>query len=136
MSLESILKRINSGAEAEADKIIQDAKREAQNIIQQAKKEAQDIYQEILNKEKAALESQKQKLIVNARLKNKMQLLSVKQELMDSVFKELKAKLDKAKLKKEEISHEKRHLVSEDVDFYLKQIRPDFEREIARILFS
>lgn len=135
MALESILEHILKEARIQKEKIIKDAKAESAKIIQEAKLQAQKLYEEILSQEKAWCEKKRQKLVVNTRLGSKKRLLLAKQEIIDSVFKELKPHLSKAKLKKQEIGHEKTHEVYEDVNFYLKQIRPEYEAEIAKLLF-
>lgn len=135
MSVESILSHILNKANAQKEKIVQEAKIGAEAILREAKKEAGKIYQEILDREKAVYESQRHKLIVNARLESKKNLLKAKQELIDSVFKELKSELGKIKLKKQQVTQDKVQEVAEDIDFYLSKIRPDYEGEIAKVLF-
>lgn len=136
MSLESILSHILDKANTERERIIQEARSEAQRIIKEANLEAEKLYQGILDKERTLYERQKQRLIVNARLESRKDLLAAKQELVDSVFKKLKSTLNKTKLKKQQVAQEKVHEVAEDIDFYLNQIRPDCESEIAKILFK
>jgi vacuolar-type H+-ATPase subunit E/Vma4 len=136
MSLESILNHIITEANSQKEKIIQEARLQAEGIMQSAKQEAERIYKEILDKEKSVYEKQKQKLIVQARLQGKKNLLGAKQELIDEVFEKLKLSLGKNKFKKEQVSQDKVHEVSEDTDFYLKKIRPDYEVEIAALLFK
>lgn len=136
MSLDSILERILGDAEVEKERIMREGKIEKDRIIQEAKKEAENLYQEILARQKAIYESQKQRLIVNERLQAKKNLLETKQELIDSVFSKLKTHIGKDKLKKQLVSADKVQVVSEDIDFYLNKLRPDFEAEIERILFE
>jgi len=134
MSLDSIIEHILKEAEAEKEKIIQQAQAERSTLIQETKKQAEQLYQESIQKETGRLERQKQGLIVQARIESKKQLLKTKQELIDMVFAKLKSTLKKDKLKKEQVSHDKIYEVSEDIDFYLNKIRPDYETEIAKIL--
>lgn len=136
MSLEAILNHILEEAKEEKEKIIQKAKEEKEKIIQAAKAKAERLYQEILEKEKAENERQRQKRLVNARLEAKINLLRTKQELIDAVFKELKSHLSQDKLKKQQISQDKVQDIPEDMDFYLSKIRQDYETEIAKILFE
>jgi len=136
MSLESIIKHILGEADSHRDKIIQEAKQQRDKIIREAKLEAERLYREAINKEKALAEAQKQRLIVNARLEEKKNLLKAKQELIDSVFKELKSTLAKDRFKKQRVLTDRVKEVPEDIDFYLKKVRQDNETEIARILFS
>jgi len=136
MSLESILNHILSEADTQREKIIQEAKQQRDKIIQEAKLEAEKFYRESLNKEKALLETQKQRLIVNARLDAKKSLLETKQELIDDVFKKLKSALKGDKFKKQQVSLDKVKEVPEEIDFYLSKFRPDYETEIAKVLFT
>lgn len=136
MSLDSILGHILDEANAQADKIIREAEEKATGIIQEAKAEAQKLYQEILEKEKALYEKERQCLIVNARLEQRKNLLAAKQELIGAAFERLKqtAKLDK--FKRQVVTVEAVKEVPEDVDFYLVQLRQDYETEISAILFK
>jgi len=136
MSLDSIIEHILKEAEAEKEKIIQQAQQERAALIQQTKKEADQLYHHSIETETARLERQKQGLIVQARIESKKQLLKTKQELIDTAFVRLKSTLKKDKLKKEQISYDKIDEVNEDIDFYLNKVRPDYETEIAKILFG
>lgn len=136
MSLESILNRILNEANAEAEKIIQDANRQAEKIIQDAKLAADALYQDIISRAKADYEHQKQRLIVNARLEYKKNLLESKQEFINEVFNKIKSTVNSDKIKKKQISSDKAREVPEDIDFYLNKTRQDYETEIAGILFG
>lgn len=136
MSLESILEHILSEGQAACEKIIQEAQQQAQEIIQQAQREADKLFRESIDKEKALCEKEKQRRIVNARLEYKKNLLAAKQELINSVFKNFKSRLARAELKKEQVTRERVQEVAEDIDFYLGQIRRDYESQIAKILFK
>jgi vacuolar-type H+-ATPase subunit E/Vma4 len=136
MSFDSILTHIQDTAQTEAEKIIQQAKKEAERILQEARLQADKLYQELVAGESYLYEKEKQKLIVQARLQGKKNLLGAKQELIDEVFEKLKLALGKNKFKKEQVSQDKVHEVSEDTDFYLKKIRPDYEVEISALLFK
>lgn len=136
MSLESILEHILSQANCQKDKIIETAKEEADKIIQAAKLEADKLFQESLEKEKRLYLAGQQKRLVEAHLEAKRQILESKQELISHVFEKLKAGLDKNRFKKERIASDKVEEVNEDLDFYLNKIRPDYEAQIAKILFG
>jgi len=136
MSLESILHHIIKDATFQQEKIMQAAKEEAHKIIQLAKPEAEKLYKEILEQEKSLCERQQRQVMVNAGLESKKNLLAAKQELIDAVFVKLKSTLKKDKFKKQQIAQDKIYEVAEDIDFYLHKIRPDYETEIAKILFG
>lgn len=136
MSFESILSQIVNEANAERKKIINQANQQKEEILRQAKLEAENFYQEIVDKERRVFEAEKQKIIVNARLEGKKQLLSAKQGLIDQVFERLKSEIKKDSFKKKQISQDGTKEVPEDIDFYLKKIRPEYETEISEILFK
>jgi vacuolar-type H+-ATPase subunit E/Vma4 len=136
MSLESILEHILNEAELEKNKIVQEALAQVDAIIRQAKEEAAGFYKSIVAKEKSLHEHHKKKLIVNASLEHKKNLLAAKQELIDEVFSRLKSTLKAERFKKEQVSYDKVKETVEDIDFYLAMLRQEHETEIARILFK
>ena len=136
MSIESILQRITNNADTESQQIIQQARQEAAEILQQAQKEADKTYEGMLAKEKLLYAAQKQGVMVNARLEHKKDSLAAKQRLINIVLEKVKQHLGKGRLKKEQITQDKVHEVSEDIDFFLEQLRRNYETEIAKILFA
>jgi V/A-type H+-transporting ATPase subunit E len=136
MSLESILNHILDEAHQQRDSLIQEAIQQKNKIIEESREEAARVYQEIIEREKILSEAGKQKLIVNVRLESKKGFMQAKQELIDEVFKKLKLQLNKDKFKKQQVSGDKVREVPEDIDFYLERIRPDYETEIAKIIFD
>jgi len=136
MSIESILQRIANNAETQSQQIIRQARQEAVEIIQQAQKEADKTYEVLLAKERFLYAAQKQRAMVNVRLEHKKDSLAAKQRLINEVLEKVKQRLGKGRLKKEQITQDKSHEVSEDIDFFLEQLRRDHETEIARILFA
>lgn len=136
MSLESILEHIHNSAAAEKEKILEYARQEAKKILSEANQEAVSMYESIARKEKITLTKHRQKQSVNARLEVKMALLNAKQELLAYVFQELKSWIGKDKLKKERILFERTEEASEEIDFYINQLRQEFELQAAKILFE
>ena len=137
MSLESILGHILGEARAKEKEIIQQAQERKAAILRQAQDEAEKIYQEEISTAEALLESERQRLIVQARLGAKMNLLKAKQELIDAVFAKLKSELgNKERFKKQQIFPDKAQEAPENLNFYLGRIRLDYESEIAKILWE
>ena len=136
MPLDAILNHIIAQGDSRKEKIIQEANQQAQGIIQDAKAEADKLYQEVIDKEKSLYLAEKQKRIVNGRLEAKRNLLRIKQELIDLLFKKLKSQLAKEKFRKKQVLMDKEQDTPEDIDFYLAKIRVDFESEIAKYLFG
>lgn len=135
MSLGSITEHIMRKANTEAAAIIQQARKDAAAIIQQAHQDAKRLYQDSMDREKVFCERQKLKVTVGARLEAKKNLLFAKQELINSVFENLKSKVRKDKLKKQRVAQNKTEEVNEDIDFYLAKVRSDYETGISEILF-
>jgi vacuolar-type H+-ATPase subunit E/Vma4 len=136
MSLESIVERILKEAGGNKEKILHEAHLQAAGLIQEAKKEAESISEGILREAAVRLQSQKQKLIVNARLEKKKALLTAKRRIVEGLFAELKSELAAAGLKKEQVSQDKVHSVPEDIDFYLSRLSNDYEPEVSRVIFG
>lgn len=136
MSVETILEHITKDTQGQSQKIVQEAQQEAAAITQQAQKKADQLYVDLLAKEKALYAAQKQRVIVNARMEYKKDLLGAKQELISLVLEKVKHQIGKGKLKKEQIAQDKVQEVSEDIDFFLEQLRRDYETEIAETLFA
>ncbi len=135
MSLESILEHINSDAKSRKENIIQSAKDEAAQILERARADAQKAYEEITGRQKSLAESQKQKLIVAARLQARKDLLGVKQEFINAVFEKLKSQTVKEQVHKTSVFLDREVNTPEDAEFYITKIRSEHESEIARILF-
>jgi len=136
MSLESIVNHILDEAKAQREIILKEAAQQAEAILKEAKQQAEALFKEVINQEKTLAEKQRQKILVNARLESKKSLLGARQELLDEVFKDLKTKLAKDRFKKEQIFFDKVQEGALDIDFYLTEIRIDYETEVARILFT
>jgi len=136
MSLDSIITRITKENDAERAGIIKDAQARAKEIIHQAQQEAAAIHKSGIAREKAVMESHRQKAVVSAQLEARKEILKAKQEMVDEVIARLKSQLKKDKFKKQQVSFEKIKEAPEDIDFYLSRIRLDYESEIAKILFE
>jgi len=136
MSLESILTHIREQAQDEAQKIILQAKQEAAKIIEAGELQAEKLYQEVLEKEKALCEKQKQKLLVGARLKAREAILSFKQETIARAFAAVKKEAAGGKFKKISVMPQETEEVPENENFYFKNLQHDYETEIAKILFG
>ncbi|HOX54082.1 MAG: hypothetical protein PHI86_02180 [Candidatus Omnitrophica bacterium] len=136
MSLEAILSHIMNDAKGQRDILLKQANQEKEEILKQAKADAARAYQAILDREKSIFEAEKQKLIVNARLDVRKQLLSCKQELIDSAFERFKSGIKHDIFKKKQIFSDETKEVPEDINFYLAKIRPEYEAELAQILFD
>jgi vacuolar-type H+-ATPase subunit E/Vma4 len=136
MSIEAILSQIMNDVDGQRNIILKQANQQKEEILRQARQDADKIYREIIDREKTEIEAEKQKLIVNARLEAKKQLLAAKQRLIDDAFARLKSELKKDAFKKKQISQDGVKEVPEDINFYLSKIRPEYEAKLAEILFD
>jgi vacuolar-type H+-ATPase subunit E/Vma4 len=136
MSLDSILSHITKENDIERDKIIKAAQSQAREVVREAHKEAEAIYAQGLAKEKAACESQRQRLLAAVQLESKKKILQAKQELIGEVIAKLKPHLKKEKFKRKEIRFDAVKETAEALSFYLNKLRQDYESEIARMLFE
>ena len=136
MSLDSILKHILDEANNQRQEIIRQARFEAEAIIQEARLRAKVVSEEVMHQAREDCQRCRQRLLVSARLEAKKGLLSVKQELITEVFGRLKSGLKGDRFKKQQVLQEKIKEVPEDLNFYLAQLRQDYEALVAEILFK
>ena len=87
MGLENIIKSIEMKSSQEIDKIKEEATQEREKILIQAEKEANNIKNEIKERFKKEGEDEKKKRVIRARSKEKREILIIKRELIDEVFK-------------------------------------------------
>lgn len=87
MGLESIIKSIEMKSSQEIDKIKEEANQEREKILIQAEKEADKIKDEIKEGFKKEGEDEKRKKVIRARSKEKKEILNLKREFINEVFK-------------------------------------------------
>jgi vacuolar-type H+-ATPase subunit H len=86
MSLEKIIEKIISDAEAEAEKIILESRNRAENIRKSAEKEAAERAEAYLKEAEREAALQAGRIVTQARLEKKMKILRQKRELLDEVM--------------------------------------------------
>jgi len=86
MAIKDIKEKIISDAKNEANKIIEEANSRAKEIKEKAEKESIVIKVEILNKINQEILLKKGKIITEANLEAKKNILSTKQEIIDNTF--------------------------------------------------
>lgn len=86
MSIEDIKEKIISEANINAQKIINNAKDKEREILEKAEKDAENIKEKILNQIKKEITISKEKIITEANLEARKNILSIKQEILNKVF--------------------------------------------------
>ncbi len=88
MSIESILERILSDAQSEADEIIKKAEEEAKRIIEKEKSEAEEYFKKRLSEIDHHYKREKERAILNKRLEVRKNILGAKRGWMNKAFEE------------------------------------------------
>lgn len=86
MSLEKILKKISDDAQAEADEILSENKRKAEEIKENARIQASKLAEELVKEAERQGRLEASRLITQARLEKKLNILSCKKELVEEVL--------------------------------------------------
>lgn len=86
MSLEKILKKISDDAQAEADKIILENKRKADEIKENARIQASKLAEGLVKEAERQGRLEASRLVTQARLEKKLNILSRKKELVEGVL--------------------------------------------------
>jgi len=136
MALESILNHIAGNANSEAENIVKKARQEAEILISEAREKAEIRVVEFVRGRTEEYEKLKQKMIVNARLEARKDILQAKQDLISRVFEQLKPLLENLKLTQNRITFDTVQPVPAPSVLYEHNLRADFEQEIADILFE
>lgn len=90
MSLEKLLEKIGSDAREEGELILSRAREEAARIREEAEEKARRESEAIARSFRARAESERLKILSQARLESRIELLAAKDELVEEVFREAK----------------------------------------------
>lgn len=136
MSLEKILNTIIEDAQAEAVDIIKESQSKAEEIKEMAHQEALELAQALSNEEERQGHLEANRLVTQARLAGRINILSTKKELIEDV---LANALDKERnrierLKRQVIMKEGEREEAFDESMLLDEIRPQLEKFINDIL--
>jgi len=136
MSLEKIVKKITDDAHQEAERIIQESRQRAEQIKGKSQEEAAASEEEILKESEKLAQLEISRIVTQARLERKIEILSCKKQLIDQVlvkaFKETAQ--GRVRLNKEVIDKKGRGEEVLDEGALLEEMRPRFEKFIADIL--
>ena len=136
MAIDSILEHILNEGARQREAILRDAAAQAGLIDSAGKQTAEETYLKILNEETERIALDRQRRLTAVRLEIRNDILRTKQEIIDRLFAEWKTTLRKGTFKKQQVSFTRVKSVTENADFFLTDLRRDFETEIASILFS
>ncbi len=136
MSLEKILKKIGEDSQAEADLIIQESRKKADQILEAAKKEGTSLAESFIQEKHRQSQLEASRLVTQARLEQKIDILTCKKELINLVFeKAFQSELSERKEIKRiivEKDGEREELFDEQQ--LRNELRPQLEKVIASAL--
>jgi len=136
MSLEKILERILADAQAEADRIIKESHLKADEIkekaCQQGKEHAEAFLEEV--ERQGRLEANR--LVTQARLEERIKILTCKKELIDEVLDRAfqKERFEEKGLKQKIIMKDGEKEVLFDQEKLKQELRPRLENVIVEVL--
>ena len=88
MGLEKILEKIDEDARAEANRVILETRQKADKIKEEAKREASEFVQAFFEEVKRAANLEASRIITQARLERRINLLQCKRDLIERVLEE------------------------------------------------
>ena len=136
MSLEKIVEKVLNDARKEAAEISRESEKKAEEIRAAARKDASELAASLVEEAKRRAELEASRLVTQARLEGRIQLLRQKRELINRIVDEAftRADIDERILKKEIIS---KHGTEEELrnrENLLEEIRPGLENYIIEVL--
>ena len=136
MSLENILQKISEDAQAEVNTIIDESKAKAEEIKDQARNKALSQSEALLLEEERKGKLEASRLVTQARLQKKLDILTCKKDLIDAVL--VKAfqmeRFDGSSLKRKIILKDGEREESFDEQKMMDEIRPQLEKYICEVL--
>ncbi len=136
MSLEKILQRIVDDAQAEAERIIQENKMKGEEIKEKSRQEASELADSLLEKSERKANLEASRLITQARLEGRLNLLSSKKKLIEEVLErafQIEG-LQERRMKKEIVLKDGKREESFDEEKLKDELRPLLEGYIAKVL--
>ena len=136
MSLEKILERIIDDANAEAEKILQENREKADGIKKKAEKEAKESAEVLVKEAERLGQLEASRLITQARLETKINILARKKELVQEVLEKAfqKKLLEKTGLKRNIITKQGEREEPLDEARLKEELRSKLENEILEVL--
>jgi vacuolar-type H+-ATPase subunit H len=136
MSLEKILEKIIDDAQSEANKIILESQKKAAEIKEKARKEASDLADALLKEAERQGRLEASRIVTQARLEKKINILSRKKELIEEVLEKAFKEGAKGKkgLKRKIIMKEGESEEPYDEEKLREELRSKLENEIIEAL--
>jgi len=136
MSLEKILNAIIEDAQAEAVAIVKESQSKAEEIKEAARLEAEKLAGAIRSEEERLGHLEASRLVTQARLKGRIDILSTKKKIIEDVLSEAMARERSGvqKLKRQIIMKEGKKEETFDERKLLEEIRPQLEKLIIDTL--
>ncbi len=136
MSLEKILQRIVDDAQVEAERIIQENKMKAEEIKEKSRQEASELAYSLLEMSERKANLEASRLITQARMEGKLNLLSSKKKLIEEVLERAfqSEGLREKRMKKEVVLKEGKREEFFDEEKLKDELRPLLEGYIAKVL--
>ncbi len=136
MSLEKILDKIADDANAEADEIRLESRKKAEKIKEEAEKKASELADALLEEAEKQGQLEASRLITQARLETRIDILSRKKELVQEVMEKAfqKKVLGKKSLKRTIITKEGEREEPLDQARLKEELRSKLENEIIEVL--
>jgi len=132
MSLEKILNTIIEDAQAKAVAIVKESQQKAEEIKEAARQEAEELAQAIHAEEERQGRLDASRIITQARLEGKIDILATKKEIIDDVLAEAlnRERVGIKKLKKQIILKREEREEAFDENRLLDEMRPQLEKFI------
>jgi vacuolar-type H+-ATPase subunit E/Vma4 len=136
MSLEKILDKIIDDAHAEADKILVESREKAERIKEEAEKKASELADALVEEAERQGQLEASRLITQARLETKINILSRKKELIQEVMEKAFQKkiLGEKTLKRTIITKKGEREEAFDEDRLREELLSKLENEIVEVL--
>jgi hypothetical protein len=136
MSLEKILGKITSDAQAEVDSIISESKKKAEEIKEIARKEAEALAAALMEETERRARLVASRLVTQARLEKRINILSRKKELIDEIMEKAikRADIGGKELRKKIVLKDGEREESYHRDRLLNELRPKLENYIVKVL--
>jgi vacuolar-type H+-ATPase subunit H len=136
MSLENILQKISEDAQAEVDKVIAESRAKAEEIKDMARNEALSQSEALLLEEERKGNLEASRIVTQARLQKKLDILACKKDLIDGVLARVfrKERFDGSSLKRTIILKDGEHEEPYDERKMMDEIRPQLEKYICEVL--